>query len=37
VRIRPSTSMASQAWASFSNQMRKRFYGFQILAISGRL
>ena len=30
-------AMASQAWASISNQMRKRFSGSQIFVISGRL
>ncbi len=35
--MRPSAAMASQAWASISNQMRKRFSGSQICAISGRL
>jgi hypothetical protein len=29
--------MASQAWASISNQMRNRFSGSQIFVISGRL
>ena len=35
--ISPSSAMASQACASISNQMRNRFSGSQILAISGRL
>jgi hypothetical protein len=29
--------MASRAWASISNQMRKRVSGDQIAAISGRV
>jgi hypothetical protein len=33
----PSAACASQAWASISNQMRKRFSGAQMAAISGRL
>ena len=32
----PSSAMASQACASISNQMRKRFSGDQMAAISGR-
>ena len=32
----PSSAMASQACASISNQMRKRFSGAQIAAICGR-
>ena len=35
--ITPSAAWASAAWASISNQMRKRFSGSQIAAISGRL
>ena len=35
--ITPSSACASQAWASISNQMRKRFSGSQIAAISGRV
>ena len=35
--ITPSPAMASAAWASISNQMRKRVWGSQIAAISGRL
>jgi hypothetical protein len=35
--IPKSAAKASQAWASISNQIRKRFSGSQILAISGRL
>ena len=35
--ITPSAAWASQAWASISNQMRNRFAGSQIAAISGRL
>ncbi len=34
--IMPISAMASQAWASISNQMRKRFSGVQMAAISGR-
>jgi hypothetical protein len=33
----PSAACASQAWASISNQMRNRFSGSQMAAISGRL
>ena len=33
----PSSAMASAAWASISNQMRKRVSGAQMAAISGRL
>ncbi len=33
----PSSACASQACASISNQMRKRFSGSQMRAISGRL
>ena len=32
----PSSAMASAAWASISNQMRKRFSGVQMAAICGR-
>ena len=32
----PSFAIASAAWASISNQMRKRVSGDQIAAISGR-
>ncbi len=32
----PSAAMASQACASISNQMRKRFSGAQMAAIGGR-
>ena len=32
-----SRAMASSAWASISNQMRKRFSGAQMALISGRL
>ena len=32
----PISSMASQACASISNQMRKRFSGSQIFAMAGR-
>ncbi len=34
---RPAPPGRRQAWASISNQMRKRFSGSQIAAISGRL
>ena len=34
--IMPSSAMASAAWASISNQMRKRVSGDQIAVISGR-
>ena len=34
--ITPSSASASQAWASISNQMRKRVSGDQIATISGR-
>ena len=34
--ITPSMACASQAWASISNQMRKRVSGDQIATISGR-
>ena len=33
----PSSAMASQACASISNQMRKRFSGAQMAAICGRV
>ena len=33
----PSSAMAEAAWASISNQMRKRVCGDQIAVISGRL
>ena len=33
----PSSACASQACASISSQMRKRFSGVQIAAIAGRL
>jgi hypothetical protein len=33
----PKLAMASAAWASISNQMRKRVSGDQIATISGRL
>ena len=33
----PSSAMASAAWASISNQMRKRVCGSQMAAISGRV
>ena len=33
----PSSAMASAAWASISNQMRKRVSGAQMAAISGRV
>ena len=32
----PSSARASAAWASISNQMRKRVSGSQMLTISGR-
>ena len=32
----PSAAWASAAWASISNQMRKRVSGSQIVTISGR-
>ena len=32
----PRSAMASAAWASISNQMRKRVSGDQIAAMSGR-
>jgi hypothetical protein len=32
-----ASACASAAWASISNQMRKRFSGSQMRAISGRL
>ncbi len=34
--ITPASAMASQAWASISNQMRKRLAGVQMAAIRGR-
>ena len=34
--ITPSSAIASQAWASISNQIRNRVSGLQIAVISGR-
>ena len=37
VGISPSSAMADDAWASISNQMRKRVSGAQMRAMSGRV